>query len=301
MAYAELAGLPAITGLYTTVVCLVAYALVGPSPILVLGPDSSLGPMIAATILPLAAGNQEQAIALAGMLALLVGLVITWAPGSASSASSPTCCRTRFGPDTSPASRSSSSSASCRSCSGSRPTPSGLIAEAGAFAPRRAGRPDEPLGAGHRAAEPGASSWASSACRRGRRASWSRSSSAIGLSIVLDLAAHASRSSACCPRVSRCRPSQRSMRRTSRSCSRPRWASRWSPSATRSPRRAASRPAPATRWTATRSSPASAPPTSPPVSSPASRSAPAAPGRPWPSSRGRRRSSPGWSLRRSCC
>jgi MFS superfamily sulfate permease-like transporter len=75
MAYAELAGLPAITGLYTTVVCLVAYAFVGPSPILVLGPDSSLGPMIAATILPLAAGNQEQAIALAGMLALLVGLV----------------------------------------------------------------------------------------------------------------------------------------------------------------------------------------------------------------------------------
>ena len=75
MAYAELSGLPPITGLYTTVVCLVAYALVGPSPILVLGPDSSLGPMIAATILPLAAGNQEQAIALAGMLALLVGLV----------------------------------------------------------------------------------------------------------------------------------------------------------------------------------------------------------------------------------
>ena len=40
MAYAELAGLPAITGLYTTVVCLVAYAFVGPSPVLVLGPDS---------------------------------------------------------------------------------------------------------------------------------------------------------------------------------------------------------------------------------------------------------------------
>jgi high affinity sulfate transporter 1 len=75
MAYAELAGLPAITGLYTTVVCLVAYALVGPSPVLVLGPDSSLGPMIAATILPLAAGDEQQAIALAGVLALLVGLV----------------------------------------------------------------------------------------------------------------------------------------------------------------------------------------------------------------------------------
>jgi high affinity sulfate transporter 1 len=75
MAYAELSGLPPITGLYTTVVCLVAYALVGPSPILVLGPDSALGPMIAATILPLAAGDQNTAIALAGMLALLVGLV----------------------------------------------------------------------------------------------------------------------------------------------------------------------------------------------------------------------------------
>jgi high affinity sulfate transporter 1 len=75
MAYAELAGLPAITGLYTTVACLVAYALMGPSPVLVLGPDSALGPMIAATILPLAAGDQTLAIALAGMLALLVGLV----------------------------------------------------------------------------------------------------------------------------------------------------------------------------------------------------------------------------------
>ena len=73
MAYAELAGLPAITGLYTTVVCLVAYAAFGPSPYLVLGPDSSLGPMIAAIILPMAAGNVEYAVALAGMLALMVG------------------------------------------------------------------------------------------------------------------------------------------------------------------------------------------------------------------------------------
>ena len=52
MSYAELAGLPAITGLYTTILCLIGYALFGPSRILVLGPDSSLGPMIAATILP---------------------------------------------------------------------------------------------------------------------------------------------------------------------------------------------------------------------------------------------------------
>src|SRR5688500_13260897 len=75
MAYAELAGLPAITGLYTSIMCLLAYAVFGPSRILVLGPDSSLGPMIAATILPLVAadGDPEKAIALASMLSLLVG------------------------------------------------------------------------------------------------------------------------------------------------------------------------------------------------------------------------------------
>src|ERR1700742_1789317 len=78
MAYAELAGLPAITGLYTSILCLVGYAAFGPSRILVLGPDSSLGPMIAATILPIlgANGSPERAIALAAMLALSVGAVM---------------------------------------------------------------------------------------------------------------------------------------------------------------------------------------------------------------------------------
>src|SRR5437879_6625593 len=77
MAYAELAGLPAITGLYTTILCLLGYAAAGPSRILVLGPDSSLGPMIAATIIPLAGanGSPERAIALASMLAVLVGVM----------------------------------------------------------------------------------------------------------------------------------------------------------------------------------------------------------------------------------
>ncbi len=77
MAYAELAGLPAITGLYTSVLCLLAYAVFGPSRILVLGPDSSLGPMIAATILPLivAGGDSARAVALASMLALMVGAI----------------------------------------------------------------------------------------------------------------------------------------------------------------------------------------------------------------------------------
>ena len=78
MAYAELAHLPAITGLYTTILCLVGYAVFGPSRILVLGPDSSLGPMIAATILPIVGsnGNPERAIALASMLALIVGAMM---------------------------------------------------------------------------------------------------------------------------------------------------------------------------------------------------------------------------------
>ncbi len=77
MAYAQLAGLPPITGLYTSILCLVGYAVFGPSRILVLGPDSSLGPMIAATVLPLigANGSPERAIALASMLAVLVGLI----------------------------------------------------------------------------------------------------------------------------------------------------------------------------------------------------------------------------------
>ena len=76
MAYAELAGLPAVTGLYTTIACLVGYAVFGPSRVLVLGPDSSVSPLIFAAIAPLfVAGDPGTAITLAGMLALLVGLI----------------------------------------------------------------------------------------------------------------------------------------------------------------------------------------------------------------------------------
>src|SRR5688572_31685905 len=63
MAYAELAGLPPVTGLYTTVACLVGYALMGPSKILVLGPDSSLGPLIFAAIAPLVVAGDDPAAA----------------------------------------------------------------------------------------------------------------------------------------------------------------------------------------------------------------------------------------------
>jgi high affinity sulfate transporter 1 len=77
MAYAELAGLPTVSGLYTTVACLVAYALFGPSRILVLGPDSAVSPLILAAITPLVVVRDDPgtALALAGMLALLVGAI----------------------------------------------------------------------------------------------------------------------------------------------------------------------------------------------------------------------------------
>jgi high affinity sulfate transporter 1 len=77
MAYAELAGLPAITGLYTTILALLGYALFGPSRVLVLGPDSSLGPMIAAIVVPLAAagGDPGTTVAYASVLALMVGAI----------------------------------------------------------------------------------------------------------------------------------------------------------------------------------------------------------------------------------
>jgi high affinity sulfate transporter 1 len=73
LGYAEVAGLPPVTGLYATIVPLLVYALVGPSRLLVLGPDSALAPIIAAAITPLAAGDPDRAVALAGLLALMMG------------------------------------------------------------------------------------------------------------------------------------------------------------------------------------------------------------------------------------
>jgi len=79
MGYAEAAGLPAITGLYATVVCLVAYALLGPSRVLILGPDSSLAPIIAAIVAPIAVARSAEAVAVAGLLAVLTGAVLVLA------------------------------------------------------------------------------------------------------------------------------------------------------------------------------------------------------------------------------
>ena len=75
IAYAQASGIPGIYGLYATMIPLLAYALFGPSRILVLGPDSALAPLIAAVVVPLAAGSAERAVALGGTMALIAGLL----------------------------------------------------------------------------------------------------------------------------------------------------------------------------------------------------------------------------------
>ncbi len=75
IAYAVASGVPGIYGLYATIVPLLAYALFGPSRILVLGPDSSLAAVILAVVLPLSGGDPMRAVALASMMAVVAGLV----------------------------------------------------------------------------------------------------------------------------------------------------------------------------------------------------------------------------------
>jgi high affinity sulfate transporter 1 len=75
VAYAEASGLPGITGLYATIVPLLAYALFGPSRILILSPDSSLAAVILSVVAPLSAGDPQHAVALAGAMAIVSGVV----------------------------------------------------------------------------------------------------------------------------------------------------------------------------------------------------------------------------------
>lgn len=75
IAYAVASGVPGIYGLYATIVPLLAYALFGPSRILVLGPDSSLAAVILAVVLPLSGGDPHRAVALASMMAIVSGVV----------------------------------------------------------------------------------------------------------------------------------------------------------------------------------------------------------------------------------
>src|SRR3954453_5299078 len=75
IAYAVASGVPGIYGLYATIVPLLAYALFGPSRILVLGPDSSLAAVILAVVLPLSGGDPKRAVTVASLMAVVSGLV----------------------------------------------------------------------------------------------------------------------------------------------------------------------------------------------------------------------------------
>ena len=75
IAYAQASGLPGISGLYATIVPLLAYALFGPSRILVLGPDSALAAVILAVVLPLSGGDPDRALNAGGTMAIVSGIV----------------------------------------------------------------------------------------------------------------------------------------------------------------------------------------------------------------------------------
>jgi len=75
IAYAVASGVPGIYGLYATIIPLLVYALFGPSRILVLGPDSALVAVILAVVMQQSGGDPQRAIALAGMMAVVSGVV----------------------------------------------------------------------------------------------------------------------------------------------------------------------------------------------------------------------------------
>jgi high affinity sulfate transporter 1 len=75
MAYAELAGMPPVAGIYATMVPLLAYAVFGPSRILVIAPDSAIAPLVAAAVIPLGGAEPEARMGVAALLAVTVGVM----------------------------------------------------------------------------------------------------------------------------------------------------------------------------------------------------------------------------------
>ena len=75
IAYAGLAGFRPEVGLYSSILPLVAYAIFGTSRQLIVGPDAATCALVAASVAPLAAGDQSTYASLSVMLALLAGLL----------------------------------------------------------------------------------------------------------------------------------------------------------------------------------------------------------------------------------
>ncbi len=80
MAYAELAGISPVNGLYALLLPAVAYAALGSSKVLSIGPEGSIAALVAAGILPFVAAGSAEASVLAAALALMVGacFVVAW-------------------------------------------------------------------------------------------------------------------------------------------------------------------------------------------------------------------------------
>lgn len=74
MAYAQLAGVPLITGLYTALIAMLVFAIFTSSRRVIVGPDAAMAALTGAVVIPLAAGNSQRATTLAATLAILIGV-----------------------------------------------------------------------------------------------------------------------------------------------------------------------------------------------------------------------------------
>jgi SulP family sulfate permease len=75
IAYAELAGVPPVAGLYALLLPSVAYALIGSSRRLIVGPEGSIAALVAAAVLPVAAGDASRYAGEAALLGIVVGCI----------------------------------------------------------------------------------------------------------------------------------------------------------------------------------------------------------------------------------
>ena len=78
MAYAELAGMPLVTGLYATILAVVGYAILGSSRQLVVGPDSSTSTLVAAAVIGIAGAGAapDRYAAVATGIAIVAGVIL---------------------------------------------------------------------------------------------------------------------------------------------------------------------------------------------------------------------------------
>lgn len=74
MAYAQLAGVNLTAGLYAAMVAMLAFAVISASRYVIMGPDAAMAALAGSAVLPLAAGDQNKAIALVAVLSIFIGI-----------------------------------------------------------------------------------------------------------------------------------------------------------------------------------------------------------------------------------